>query len=557
MFSLELDFKQFLLETATIAQQLRNPKFVPPDVVKEVKNNIRTLLASQGLFYADNAKHVDRYASYFTYWGLHHYATYHAEGRYSPDEILAQGVVARILGNLNALFAEKGHREIVRGWTMNQARRWLADWGDYIAAHFDDNRIQSQFNNLAFTPEMVDEAVKDWHYRLSLKQRLPGGEGRMIIKLGGQWKGWKWLSLDRESCDEEAEAGGHCGNANWAEGDNILSLRDPENRVHLTFIINNGILGEMKGHGNTKPSKKLHPPILELLRSQYVGSIKGGGYLPENNFMLSDLDRKTRKKLIKKKPYLNKPFKYLISTARSNDEILKALEDIFPDTGFRRVEDKGGSKEIIFEEFDDMAELSSYLRGYKKSIDDFSWLENPWQYFDDDYGYTTSGIESALDYHVNSENKKLLEKYFEKVDKLNSKDEDEDEDDEYEESLFEKIDQDDDLRSAFGSAYEDGATAGAEAEAWKDVKYQLGSEDERGFYVKMDQWPATLRISMNDLEKIHADYTLADEVYGFGDLVDLMDLSYSAPYHGYSEFDDDSFNERLKELVEDAMDGLG
>ena len=335
MFSLELDFKEFLLSETTIAQQLRNPKFAPLDVVKDVKDNLKTVLDRQPLFQG-KAELSHRFANYFTYWGLHHYATETFKNLPPSVPATRPGVPQ---ASLNVLFgppktASEGRSQIV-GWVLNQSRRWLQDWGDYIAAHFTDNRIQSQFNNLAFTPEMVDEAVKEWHYKLSLKKRVPGGEGWPILELdnlGARWKGWKWLSLRRATCEEEAEAGGHCGNSDYQEGDNILSLRDPQNLVHLTFVVNNKILREMKGYANNKPSKKFHPAIIALLQSEYVGSVAGGGYLPENNFMLSDLDKETREKLIKKKPYLGEPFKYLISTAKSNHEILGRLESIFPNT---------------------------------------------------------------------------------------------------------------------------------------------------------------------------------------------------------------------------------
>jgi hypothetical protein len=60
----------------------------------------------------------------------------------------------------------------------------------------------------------------------------------------------------------------------------------------------------MKGRGNDKPAAKYHPYIVELLRHHMIRGIKGGGYMPENNFSMSDLDPQTREQLIAHKPEL-------------------------------------------------------------------------------------------------------------------------------------------------------------------------------------------------------------------------------------------------------------
>lgn len=138
--------------------------------------------------------------------------------------------------------------------------------------------------------------------------RISSGD-KMVLQFDGGKKAW-WL-LDRGACREEGDKMGHCGNVpQEREGDRILSFRtateNPDIWVpHLTFIRDeNDYLGEMKGKGNEKPNKKYHPYIVKLLLSKYVEGIKGGGYMPENNFQLNDLDQATRKKLIERKPQL-------------------------------------------------------------------------------------------------------------------------------------------------------------------------------------------------------------------------------------------------------------
>lgn len=121
-------------------------------------------------------------------------------------------------------------------------------------------------------------------------RQLPSDE--KIIDFG---KGWCWFNLHRSSCRDEGKAMGHCGNGAGNYGETVLSLREHiyENRwkPYLTFILDsNGFLGEMKGRGNEKPAERYHPYIKALLRHPLINGIKGGGYLPENNFALDDLD---------------------------------------------------------------------------------------------------------------------------------------------------------------------------------------------------------------------------------------------------------------------------
>lgn len=130
---------------------------------------------------------------------------------------------------------------------------------------------------------------------------------------------WKWIKLEKESCELEGKAMKHCGNtASPKSGDNILSLREPIEvelkgkkkkeiywKPHATFILNKGILGEMKGFLNAKPGKDLHPYIIKLLEDPRIKGIKGGGHNPRNNFSLGDLPPKVRKKLLTKKPKLD------------------------------------------------------------------------------------------------------------------------------------------------------------------------------------------------------------------------------------------------------------
>ena len=116
--------------------------------------------------------------------------------------------------------------------------------------------------------------------------------------------GSAWIFADRAYCEREGKSGKHCGNVVGRQRPNqrILSYR-VDGRVLMTFILEeDGYLGEMKAKGNQKPAPKLHPYIVELLLDPIVEGIRGGGYLPENNFSIFDLNDQLYKKIQQERP---------------------------------------------------------------------------------------------------------------------------------------------------------------------------------------------------------------------------------------------------------------
>jgi hypothetical protein len=112
--------------------------------------------------------------------------------------------------------------------------------------------------------------------------------------------GWRWFNLHRKCSTLHGEdTMGHCGNvAGPRESQTIYELAEPVTlggkqvwKPHATFILDtaNGLLGEMKGRKNQKPSPRLWKYIFELLlqRKEIKGLI-GSGYAAENNFKLRD-----------------------------------------------------------------------------------------------------------------------------------------------------------------------------------------------------------------------------------------------------------------------------
>ena len=117
--------------------------------------------------------------------------------------------------------------------------------------------------------------------------------------------GWVWFVVEEGRSRQEGSAMRHCGNGFGHFRDQLLSLREPVKKgkfklwkPHLTFIINDGYLGEMKGYANSKPKKELHGYIASLLEDSRVLGIKGGGYLARSNFCFSDLCIPLRKQVL-------------------------------------------------------------------------------------------------------------------------------------------------------------------------------------------------------------------------------------------------------------------
>jgi len=172
----------------------------------------------------------------------------------------------------------------------------------------------------------IIQAENDWRER---QQQLVNvqPDDRIIIDYGKQ----AWVLLDREFCRDEGAAMGHCGNAAAAgAGDRILSFRtktsDLQQKPHLTFILDrDGFLGEMKGRANQKPNSKYHPYIVDLLKQDFVVGIKGGGYEPENNFSINDLDEETRKRLVELKPTLG-GIKELFNREGMTDRVERVID---------------------------------------------------------------------------------------------------------------------------------------------------------------------------------------------------------------------------------------
>ena len=202
--------------------------------------------------------------------------------------------------------------------------------------------------------------------------------------------GYCWVDLNTPADDDEGKAMGHCGNrASYKSDETILSLRKSVNyqgkkwwRPVCTFILDgNRFLGEMKGRGNDKPAARYHPYIIALLKSKYVEGIKGGGYMPRNNFSLDDLDDSQRNELIEMKPELGgllPLYRKEGMTSRVEDMIDRSLESLNISThGVSYDKSKKQFKVASWRDFERF--IRSHDDGVVQDILDIAQGEAEWQ----------------------------------------------------------------------------------------------------------------------------------------------------------------------------------
>lgn len=400
-------------------------------------------------------------------------------------------------------------------------RKWQ-EWGDFFVSNWQV--VKSKMNSASYTSDQVDQDVEQWHLDLATKERgKPSEEFSIALTLdhlGGGWKGWKWVSLERGYCDAEAQAMGHCGNSGHIEGDNILSLRDQEGWAHLTFVVNNKILGESKGRANSKPVARYHPAIMELLKSDWVGAIQGGGYKPENNFAFSDLSKESQKEVLQSSPHINDWIEYAM---QSDPWLVFSKLYLTKENNPHRVDDT-----FVLATFEDVEELDEFVKGDLKAY----FGEDSWEVYD---SYYQVKHWSDFDFYVDDELEKMIMQ-FAKENELEA------------ESPSEVFDESDDVQMVMQNAVHDGNSSGASSEAWKILMNSMRHGDE-GFSVEMTNHPWRLTISKDNLKEFMTDNEDQLNYHEdlFSTLHELGIFKFEPPYNGFTDFDEEAFLERAKD----------
>lgn len=172
--------------------------------------------------------------------------------------------------------------------------------------------VKQNMTDPNFTWSDLFNKNNEYHARLAaIKTRVysPKDYEAELTILKSYPNGLAWGRFEADYCSRYGKSMGHCGNAGRQAGDLIYTFFDQKTHVHyLTFIVNNGLLGEAKAVDNSKPPTKslslLNRPDLPSVSIQpyyrdfflmkeggkyILRSVKGGGYKPENNLRFEDL----------------------------------------------------------------------------------------------------------------------------------------------------------------------------------------------------------------------------------------------------------------------------
>jgi hypothetical protein len=135
--------------------------------------------------------------------------------------------------------------------------------------------------------------------------------------------GKDWVIIRDDDISAEGSSLGDCGRAE--NGKTILiSLREPVTSTHYQALLkaeiafpslntlplveeikkNQGIIVQLRGFRNSKPSEDLHPYILPLLQQSWIVHLVEPNFSSRTTFDLEDLNEITREELKKKKPIL-------------------------------------------------------------------------------------------------------------------------------------------------------------------------------------------------------------------------------------------------------------
>ena len=411
---------------------------------------------------------------------------------------------------------------------------------------------------------IFSEAERQW--KASRGQLVPFNDDDKVVMQFPD--GFAWVFLDREYCETEGGAMGHCGNRPSARrGDTILSLRrlvqtgnEKLWRPSLTFIIDgNGLIGEMKGRGNEKPAEKYHPHIIALLKSDLVNGIKGGGYLPQNNFSVNDLSEEEQEDLFSVKPQYASVL-YLYKKYGMNKSLAEKITHEMDDVTF-----SGFTEDLkygIIKTYPNWEHLVADVgdRDFNRIVDNLDDM------------FVDHGADSDPESVWNDLDKKdkiAIGRYLQvnEPDSIAAWCEEnnydiEDYDPKNESDVFSVIQfMDGDFLSALNTASFDAMQSGAEADCFKHIKSALtGGVDGAGDYWVYIVWDnpeneyefkydakVSLVVKTQDLIKlIETDYFEEIEMYHAEDWLDEP-IKLEEPYYGYSGYNESVAIERFKD----------
>jgi hypothetical protein len=416
---------------------------------------------------------------------------------------------------IKKLSREEVIAELNSDYTLQTSRQTITSIMDWIRVGLNGN--VKPYQNLSY--KELHQQSKKWHDELQV-----GGstidykeEHPVVIDFRNEkGNGYYWVDLESKDCDEESKRMGHCGRS----AGNLYSLRftSPientkftKNKSYVTASVNDsGVLLQMKGPHNKKPSEELHSYIIPFILNDIVNEF-GSEYQSSEDFSLTDLPEDKISEIYDQKPDLF-----------DNRKGKKALRKI------GLLSDRT-TEDMMFELQIDPAYISRYVDGdwtvrkYKdangrqRETGMFETLLSGdyWDLFDNGGGEW----ETALEYYADDENTGIiwdLIKGFTNEDEIEGKSLNE---------LIKEFDNNYEIRNALGNAI-----SSAESDSYY-VYYKRTLQnalEEYGNVTKLNDEGATIEINLK---------TVIDN-------------------HGVNEDDLDDYFERCEDSYECVFDEL-
>jgi hypothetical protein len=399
--------------------------------------------------------------------------------------------------------------------TLQSKRFTITSIMDWIRVGLNGNVKPHQ--NLSY--RKLYQQSKKWHDELEVgDSAIDYNEEHPIVVdfRNEKGNGYYWVDLESKDCDEESKRMGHCGRS----AGNLYSLRftSPientkftKNKSYVTASVNDsGVLLQMKGPHNKKPSEELHSYIIPFILNDIVNEF-GSEYQSSEDFSLTDLPEDKIREIYDQKPDLF-----------DNRKGKKALRKI------GLLSDRT-TEDMMFELQIDPAYISRYVDGdwtvrkYKdangrqRETGMFETLLSGdyWDLFDNGGGEW----ETALEYYADDENTGIiwdLIKGFTNEDEIEGKSLNE---------LIKEFDNNYEIRNALGNAI-----SSAESDSYY-VYYKRTLQnalEEYGNVTKLNDEGATIEINLK---------TVIDN-------------------HGVNEDDLDDYFERCEDRYECVFDEL-
>jgi len=293
--------------------------------------------------------------------------------------------------------------ELNSDYTLQTSRQTITSIMDWIRVGLNGN--VKPYQNLSY--KELHQQSKKWHDELQVGDSTIDykEEHPVLIDFRNEkGHGYYWVDLESKDCDEESKRMGHCGRS----AGNLYSLRftSPientkftKNRSYITASVNDsGVLLQMKGPHNKKPSEELHPYIVPFIINDIVDEF-GSEYQSSEDFSLTDLPEDKIREVYDQKPDLFK--------GRKGKKALRKI-------GLIKEKDK---QDMWFEMELSPSDVHYYVDGdwdvrkYKdangrqRSVGMFETLLSGdyWDLFDHGGEW-----ESGLEYHIDDENTQII-----------------------------------------------------------------------------------------------------------------------------------------------------